>query len=64
MFGPPAAAALNTARIRLDNGDLAGAVAALQGMSTPAQNAMSGWIGQAQALLAARAALVTMARGS
>lgn len=64
VFGPPAAAAINTARIRLDNGDLAGAVAALQGMSAAAQDAMAGWIDQAQALLAARAALVTMARNS
>jgi hypothetical protein len=64
IFGPPAAKALNTARRALDNGDLAGAVAALQGMSPPAQAAMADWLSQAQALLAARAALVTMARGS
>ena len=64
IFGPPAAKALNTARRALDNGDLAGAVAALQGMSAPAQAAMADWLGQAQALLAARAALVAMARGS
>ncbi len=64
IFGPPAAAAINAARRALDNGDLAGAVAALQGMSAPAQAAMADWLGQAQALLAARAALVTMARGS
>ena len=64
IFGPPAAAAINVARKALDNGDLAGAVAALQGMGAPAQDAMSPWLGQAQALLAARAALVTMARGA
>jgi hypothetical protein len=64
IFGPPAAAALGTARKALDNGDVAGAVAALQGLNAPAQAAMSGWLGQAQALLDARAALVAMARGS
>lgn len=63
VFGPPAAAALNTARQALDNGDLAQAVAALTGMSPPAQAAMAGWLSQAQALLAARAALLSMAQG-
>ena len=56
IFGPPAAAALAQAQTALDDGDLAGAVAALQGMSAPAQQAMAGWLAQAQALLAARAA--------
>lgn len=64
VFGPPAAAALNTAQAALENGDLAGAVAALQDLGPGAKQAMGGWLGQAQALLAARAALVAMAQGS
>jgi len=64
IFGPPAAAALNTARAALDDGDLAGAVAALQDLGPGAKQAMGGWLGQAQALLAARAALVALAQSS
>jgi hypothetical protein len=64
VFGPPAAAALNTARAALGDGDLAGAVAALQDLGPGAKQAMGGWLAQAQALLAARAALVAMAQGS
>lgn len=61
IFGPPAAAALNQARAALDNDDLAGAVAAAQSLSMPAQQAMAGWLGPAQSLLAARQALAAMA---
>jgi hypothetical protein len=64
IFGPPAAAALNTARQALDDGDLAGAVAALQDLGPGAKQAMGDWLNQAQALLAARAALVAMAQGA
>jgi hypothetical protein len=64
IFGPPAAAALNVAGQKLDDDDLAGAVAALQDLGPGAKAAMAGWLAQAQALLAARAALVTMAQGS
>lgn len=64
IFGPPAAAALNAAQAALGNGDLAGAVAALQNLPPGAQAAMGGWLTQAQQLLAARAALVAMAQGS
>lgn len=64
LFGPPAAAALNAAQAALNDGDLAGAVAALQDLPAAAKGAMAGWLGQAQALLAARAALVAMAQGS
>jgi hypothetical protein len=63
VFGPPGAAALNAARQALENGDLAQAVAALQGLNAPAQAAMAGWLADAQALLAARAALLAMAQG-
>ncbi len=64
VFGPPAAAALNTAQAALANGDLAGAVAALQDLPQGAKLAMGGWLGQAQQLLAARAALVALAQGN
>jgi hypothetical protein len=64
VFGPPAAAALNAARAALADGDLAGAVAALQTLPPGAKAAMGGWLAQAQALLAAQAALVAMAQGS
>lgn len=64
VFGPPAAAALNNARLALDNDDLAGAVAALQDLGPGAKDAMAGWLTQAQALLAARAALLTLAQGA
>lgn len=64
IFGPPAAASLNQAQQALDDGDLAGAVAALQNLSPGAQAAMVGWLAQAQALLAAQSALVAMAQGA
>jgi hypothetical protein len=64
VFGPPAAAALNTAQAALENGDLAGAVTALQDLGPGAKQAMGGWLAQAQALLAARTALVALAQGS
>ncbi len=64
VFGPPAAAALNMARLALENGDLAGAVAALRDLPPSAKAAMAGWLGQAKALLAARAALLSMAQGA
>lgn len=64
IFGPPAAADLRAAGLALDNGDLAGAVARLQNLGPGAKAAMQGWLDQAQALLAARAALVSMAQGN
>ncbi|HTQ70135.1 MAG TPA: hypothetical protein VMH92_01395 [Acidocella sp.] len=64
VFGPPAAAALNNARLALDNDDLAGAVAALRDLGPGAKDAMAGWISQAQALLAAKAALLSLAQGA
>jgi hypothetical protein len=45
----------------LDAGDLRGAVAAVEKLQGPAAQAMSGWLEQAKALLAARAALAEMA---
>jgi hypothetical protein len=62
LLGPPAAAPLAAARARLDAGDLAGAVAALQPLDPAAARVMASWRAEAQALLDARAALLAMAR--
>jgi hypothetical protein len=64
IFGPPAAASLDQARQALENGDLAGAVAALQDLGPGAKDAMAGWLSQAHSLLAARAALLQLAQGA
>jgi hypothetical protein len=61
LVGDPAAGVVAAAQKQLDAGDLAGAVAALGRLNPPAEQAMSGWIGQAKALLDARAALASMA---
>ena len=63
LLGNPAAGPLAAARIRLNAGDLAGALAALAPLDPPAAHAMAGWRAQAQALLAARAALDAMGQG-
>lgn len=57
ILGKPASQTLATARLRLDAGDLAGAVAALDALDPPAAAAISGWRDRAQSLLDARAAL-------
>jgi hypothetical protein len=64
LVGPSAAAALNQAQAALDAGDLAGAVAHVHTLSPPAQHAMGDWLPQAEALLAARTALLTMTQGA
>jgi hypothetical protein len=61
IVGNPAAGVLARARQELDAGDIAAAVASVSTLSGPAAEAMSGWLAQAKALLAARAALDTMA---
>lgn len=61
LLGDPVSGVLAHARQALDAGDLAGAISALNGLAGPAAAAMSGWVGQARALLEARAALATMA---
>ena len=61
IVGDPAAGIVARARHALDAGDLAGAVAALSSLTGPAATAMAGWIGQAKALLDARAALNALA---
>ncbi|HTJ90806.1 MAG TPA: mitofilin family membrane protein [Acidocella sp.] len=62
LIGAPAAAVIAQARTLLDAGDLAGAVAELGKLSATTQAAMGGWLTQARALVAARAALAEMAR--
>jgi len=60
LLGSPAATVLGQAQARLNNGDLAGAVAALDGLDPPAAAAIADWRDRAEALLAARAALAGM----
>jgi hypothetical protein len=60
IVGPPAAFTLNQARLRLDVGDLAGALAALTPLDAKAAAALAPWRAQVQALLDARAALAAM----
>jgi hypothetical protein len=60
LVGAPAAVTLNTARGKLEAGDLAGAVAALAALDGPAARAMAGWRDNAQALVDARAALASL----
>ncbi|HKM62313.1 MAG TPA: mitofilin family membrane protein [Acidisphaera sp.] len=61
VVGNPASGVLARARQALDAGDLAGAVDAVAALQGPAAQAMAGWLDQARALVAARAALAQMA---
>jgi len=61
LLGDPIAGVLAHARQALEAGDLAGAVAALNGLAGPAAAAMADWISQARALLEARSVLAAMA---
>jgi hypothetical protein len=63
IVGAPATVILDAARERLDAGDLAGAVAALDALDAGATAAMADWRARAQSLLDARAALAQLARG-
>ena len=63
LVGDPVTGVLAHAREQLDAGDLAGAVATLGHLSGPAATAMTPWRTQAQSLLDARAALLTLAHG-
>jgi hypothetical protein len=63
IVGDVVSGVLAHAQAQLDAGDLAGAVATLGELSGPAAAAMAPWRQQAQALLDARAALLTLARG-
>lgn len=64
LVGDPAAGVVARARRALDAGDLAGAVGILGGLNPPAAQAMSVWLSDARALLAARAALSDLAARS
>jgi len=61
LLGDPAAGMLQQARAALDAGDLAGAVGLIGGLSGEPAKAMEGWLGEARALLDARAALAAWA---
>lgn len=61
LVGDPAAGVLSDAEMRVQNGDLAGAVQRLGALHGPAAVAMAGWVDQARALVAARAALANLA---
>jgi len=61
LVGDPAAGVLSDAEMRVQNGDLAGAVQRLSALNGPAAAAMAGWVDQASALVAARAALANLA---
>jgi hypothetical protein len=61
LVGDPASGILSDARQKLQDGDLAGAVATLHLLTGPAAAAMQDWVQQADALLAARAALADLA---
>lgn len=61
LLGDPAAGVLARARRALEAGDLTGTVAALGDLIGPAAQAMAAWRADAQALLAARAALAELA---
>ncbi len=62
LVGVPVSRVLAQAQARLDAGDLAGAVAALDQLDPGAAKAMAGWRADAQALLDARSALTGLAR--
>ncbi len=62
LVGQPVTRVLAQAQAKLDAGDLAGAVAALDPLDPAAAKAMAAWRDQAQALLDARAALAALAR--
>jgi hypothetical protein len=61
VFGAPASGVVEQAGALLQAGDLAGAVAQLDTLDLTTQQAMAQWLADARALLAARAALITLA---
>jgi hypothetical protein len=63
VLGDTTAAVLADAERRLEAGDLAGTLAALEALSPRPAAAMAGWIAEARALLAAREGLATLAAG-
>ncbi|MFN7305598.1 MAG: hypothetical protein ACK5TQ_03340 [Acetobacteraceae bacterium] len=63
IWGDEAAAALEAARRALEAGDLPGALGRLSPLPPAARAALGAWEVEAQALLAARAAIITLAGG-
>ncbi len=63
IVGDVVTGVLEHSRHLLDAGDLPGAVGVLDGLAGPAAAAMAPWRAQAQSLLDARAALLTVAHG-
>ena len=63
IWGDEAAATLEAARRALEAGDLPGALARLAPLPPAARAALGAWEADAQALLAARAAIITLAGG-
>jgi len=63
IWGDEAAAALEAARRALEAGDLPGALGRLSPLPPAARTALGAWEAEAQALLAARAAIITLAGG-
>jgi hypothetical protein len=63
LWGDAAGAAIERARRALEAGDLEGALGHLARLSPQARDAMRGWIANAEALVAARAALRQLAAG-
>jgi len=63
VWGDAASAEIERARRALEAGDIEGALARLARLPPPMRDAMRGWTDQAQALVAARAALRTLAAG-
>lgn len=63
VVGDAVSGILAQAQSQLDAGDLAGTVATLGQLSGPAASAMTPWRQRAQALLDARSALLSLARG-
>lgn len=62
VVGDQSSVALGNAKAALDAGDLGKAVTAVESLAEAPKKAMAGWLSDAQSLLAARAALATMAR--
>ncbi|WP_439599097.1 hypothetical protein [Falsiroseomonas sp.] len=63
LWGDAAAAEIEKSRRALEAGDLEGSLSPLRRLSPPAQEAMRPWVAQAEALIAARAALRALAAG-
>ena len=61
LVGDPAAGVLADAEMKVQNGDLAGAVARLHALHGPAAAVMAPWMSKAESLAAARAALAALA---